>query len=118
MFGADDLDAAGHIAGFDADDLAEDALQYLGREATNPQHGPSPYRMSFQSWEEEVRELEYGFRNYPGEMPANARARYRELVPEFVDEPGLDFEDLYARIVTTARQAGEEVPDYARIPWQ
>jgi hypothetical protein len=117
VLGSDDLDAAAHIAARDADDLASDAYQFL-EEAANPQHGPSPYRMSYQSWEEEVRELEYGFSNYPGEMPANARARYRELVPSLIDEPGLDFEDLYARIVTTARQAGEEVPDYARIPWE
>jgi hypothetical protein len=118
VLGSDDLNAAGHIAGRDAEDLAQDAYQYLGRASTNPQHGPSPYRMSYQSWEEEVRTLEYGLREYPSEMPANAWARYRELVPEFIDEPGLEFEDLYTRIVTTARQAGEEVPDYARIPWQ
>lgn len=118
ILGADDLDAAGHIAANDLDDFAEDAFQFLGREATNPQHGPSPYRMSFQRWEEEVRELEYGLREYPDEMPANARARLAELVPRMIDEPGLTFEDLYSRIVTTARHAGEEVPDYARIPWE
>lgn len=118
VLGSDDLNAAGHIAARDAEDLAQDAYQFLGRQSTNPQHGPSPYRMSYQSWEEEVRELEYGLRNYPSEMPPNAYARYRELVPENIDEPGLTFEDLYARIVTTARQAGEEVPDYARIPWE
>lgn len=118
VLGADDLDAAGHVAAADLDELAEDALQYLGREVTAPEHGPSPYRMSYQAWEAEVRELDYGLRNYPGEMPANAAARYDELVPRFIDEPGLDFENLYARIVTTARQAGEEVPDYARIPWE
>lgn len=117
VLGSDDLDAAGHLAQIDVDDLAEDALQYLG-EAANPQHGSSPYRMSFQRWEEEVRELEYGLDNYPGEMPANARDRLAELVPRYIDEPGLDYEDLYTRIVTTARQAGEEVPDYARIPWE
>jgi hypothetical protein len=117
VLGSDDLDAAGHLAQIDVDDLAEDALQYLG-EAANPQHGSSPYRMSFQRWEEEVRELEYGLDNYPDEMPANARDRLAELVPRFIDEPGLDYEDLYTRIVATARQAGEEVPDYARIPWE
>lgn len=114
---ASDFDAAAAIARSEAGDLADDAFRYLGN-ATNPQHGPSPYRMSFQAWEEEVRELEYGLREYPSEMPRNARARLAELVPDMIDEPGTDFEELYARIVTTARQAGEEVPDYARIPWE
>lgn len=114
---ADDLDAAGVIARAERDDAVDYALDLLGQ-STTPQHGPSPYRMSFQAWEEEVRTLEYGLREFPGEMPSNARARLAELVPDMIDEPGLDFEDLYARIVSTARLAGEEVPDYARIPWQ
>lgn len=117
IISADDISAAASIARAEAGDLAEDAFRFLGN-ATNPQHGPSPYRMSFQAWEEEVRELEYGLREYPDEMPRNARARLAELVPDMIDEPGTDFEELYARIVTTARQAGEEVPDYARIPWE
>ncbi len=117
IFGRDDVDGAAHVAAVERDLLEEYARRELGV-SRNPVEGPSPFRMSFQSWEEEVRTLEYGLREYPGEMPANARARLAELVPANIDEPGLDFEDLYARIVTTAQQAGEEVPDYARIPWE
>ena len=114
---ADDLDAAGAIARSEQSDAVDYALDLLGN-STAPVHGPSPYRMSFQAWEEEVRSLEYGLREFPGEMPRDARSRLAELVPNMIDEPGLDFEDLYGRIVSTARLAGEEVPDYARIPWE
>lgn len=114
LFG-DDLAAAGHIASAEADLVRREALDYLG-DAVGAVEGPSPYRMSFQAWEEEVRDLEYAIReNLAG---AADRRRYAELVPQYLDEPGLDFEDLYARIVSTARKAGEEVPDYARIPWE
>ncbi len=114
IFG-DDLDAAGHIASVESDLARREALDYLG-DAVNAIEGPSPYRMGFQTWEEEVRELEYLLReNLAGRTE---RARYAELVPQYLDEPGLDFEDLYARIISTARKAGEEVPDYARIPWE
>lgn len=114
VFG-DDLDAAGHIASVERDLVRREALDYLG-DAVGAVEGPSPYRMSFQSWEEEVRDLEYAIREQLA-GPADRR-RYAELVPQYLDEPGLDFEDLYARIVSTARKAGEEVPDYARIPWE
>lgn len=117
ILGSDDLDAAGHIARADAEFLRDEAQDLLG-DALIPRHGDSPYRMSFQRWEEEVRTLEYGLREFPAEMPANSVDRLAELVPRFIDEPGVDFEELYARIVSTARTAGEEVPDYARIPWE
>lgn len=114
LFG-DDLDAAGHIASVESELTRREALDYLG-DAVNAIEGPSPYRMGFQTWEQEVRELEYLLReNLAG---AADRRRYAELVPQYLDEPGLDFEDLYARIVSTARKAGEEVPDHARIPWE
>lgn len=114
LFG-DDLTAAGHIASTEADLVRREALDYLG-DAVNAIEGPSPYRMGFQQWEEEVRQLEYLLRD---DLASSAeRARYRELVPQYLDAPGLDFEDLYARIISTARKAGEEVPDYARIPWE
>jgi hypothetical protein len=117
VLSSDDLDVAGHIAAADRVEMADEAYQYLGR-ATSAPTGSRPYEMSFQQWEEEVRTLEYGLRNYPGEMPPGAVDRLAELVPEFIDEPGLDFEELYARIVSTAQIAGEEVPSYARIPWK
>lgn len=114
LFG-DDLTAAGHIASAEAELVQREALDYLG-DAANAIEGPSPYRMSFQTWEEEVRDLEYRLReNF---ATAAERRRYAELVPQNLDAPDLDFEDLYARIVSTARKAGEEVPDYARIPWE
>lgn len=114
VFG-DDLDAAGHIASVEQQLVQREALDYLG-DAVGAVEGPSPYRMSFQSWEEEVRDLEYALRE--NLASAADRRRYAELVPQYLDSPGLDFEDLYARIVSTARKAGEEVPDYARIPWE
>lgn len=114
IFG-DDLAAAGHVAQVEQELVRRETLDYLG-EALSPVEGPSPYRMSFQSWETEVRDLEYLIRNNLADVAD--RRRYAELVPQYIDEPGLDFEDLYARIITTARKAGEEVPDYAAIPWQ
>lgn len=114
VFG-DDLAAAGHIAATDGELVRREALDYLGT-AANAVEGPSPYRMTFQTWEAEVRDLEYSIRE--NLATAADRRRYAELVPQHLDEPGLDFEDLYARIVSTARKAGEEVPDYARIPWE
>lgn len=114
LFG-DDVDAAAQLVAADQRVMVDDALQYLGDAATNPVHGPAPYRMGFLSWEAEVRDLEYLAENRlasPVELE-----RLRELVPVYLDEPGLDFELLYARIVVTARRAGEEVPSYAVIPW-
>jgi len=113
LFG-DDLNAAAHVASVERQLVQSEALDYLGA-AANPVEGPSPYRMSFQTWEAEVREIEYALRE--GIATATEQSRYAELVPQFLDEPGLDFEELYARILSTARKAGEEVPDYARIPW-
>lgn len=107
LFG-DELEAAAHIARVEANAVADEAFQFLG-EAARAVEGPAPYRMGFQTWEDEVRQLEAD--------RLTGSARYAELVPRFIDEPGLDFEELYGRIVSTARLAGEEVPDYARIPW-
>lgn len=116
ILGGDDLAGAAHIAGVEKELVAREAFQYLEKAAT-PTHGPSPYRMSFQAWEEEVRTLEYGLREFPGEMATNAKDRLRELVPELLDE-GDDYEELYARIIDTAHRAGEELPDHAVIPWR
>jgi hypothetical protein len=113
LFG-DDLDAAGHIASVERRLVEDDALGYLG-DAARAVEGPAPYRMGFQSWEEEVRTIE--FHVTEGTASDVERRRLGELVPSMIDEPGLDYEDLYARIVSTARKAGEEVPEYARIPW-
>jgi hypothetical protein len=123
----DDLDAAGHIAQVDRELMRRDAADYLGR-ALDPELGAAPYRMSFQSWEEEVRELEYAVREgLDAELRIGddvvtftadqAAERLEELVPYYLDEPGTSFEELYARIIVTAGRAGREVPSYARIPW-
>jgi len=116
ILGTDDLEAAAHIAQVERDLMRREAYDYL-QTATNPRHGPSPYRMSFQAWEEEVRDLEAVLRDAVLSPTSAQLDRYRELVPEAIDDPALDFEQMYARIVSTARQAGEEVPDYAIIPW-
>lgn len=116
IVGVDDLDAAGYIARVDAETYADDAYQILGT-STNSVHGSPPWRLGFQSWEAEVRDLEYGLRNYPDELPATAWERYEELVPPWLDEPGASFEDLYARIVSTARTAQLDVSPSAVIPW-
>ena len=47
-----------------------------------------------------------------------AAERLAELVPDLLDDPGTSYEELYARIVTTARRAGADVADYARVPWE
>lgn len=114
LFGVDDLETAAHIAQVEIGLVRDEALQYLG-EAVNPVHGPAPFRMSFQTWEAEVRDLEWSIDN--GFASVLDRDRYSELVPQYLDGPDLDYEELYARIVSTARKAGEEVPAHARIPW-
>jgi hypothetical protein len=108
----DPLDAAGHVAAVERDLVRLDAEQYLGEalDSTRP-----PWQMTYQSWYEDVADLEYRFRE--GTASADDEARYAELVPRFLDEPDLGFEDLYARIVHTAAKAGQEVSPNARIPW-
>lgn len=114
VFGSDDLEAAAHIAARERELVAEEALQYLG-DAARAVEGPAPYRMGFDSWFEELSDLEYLLDN--GRIGPEGRRRLAELAPQYLDEPGLSWEELYSRIVSTARKAGEEVPDYARIPW-
>ena len=128
ILGVDDLDAAGYIAARDRDLLGSEALDMLGA-AANPVLGPSPYQMSFDTWQEEVLELEFAVKNGRavdldlggGEFltysASEAADRLEELVPYYLDEPGASFEELYARIITTAQRAGEEVPQYARVQW-
>ena len=53
-----------------------------------------------------------------GIASASELARLDELLPRSLDDPREPLEEVYARIVDTARVAGEEVPSYARIPWQ
>jgi hypothetical protein len=114
----DDLEAAGHIARVNRNAYADDAYRALGQSAT-PTHGPAPFDMSFQAWETEVRTLEEGLEglNDMAVTAAEARARLAELIPGDLDGPGFSYEDVYAAIVTTARQAALDVPARAVIPW-
>jgi hypothetical protein len=124
----DDLDAAAHIAQVDRQLMRREAEDYLG-DGLDPTLGAPAYRMSFQAWEAEVRDLEYAVRegidaeltDAAGDVvrftAEEAAARLDELVPYYLDEPGTSFEELYARIIVTAGRAGREVPDYARVPW-
>ena len=98
----------------EADDYADQAYGLLGY-ATEPIHGPKPYRMSLDSFEDEVRSLEYVFEYEPHLVTGRDRDRYAELVPSGLDADGLPVDELYARIIDTARAAGEDVPSYARI---
>lgn len=109
----DPLVAAGHLASVERAQLQQEALNYLG-DAVNAVHGPKPYQMSFQAWETEVRTLE---ESMSLGATAVAEARYGELVPYYLDDAGLDYEQVYSRIIATAHRADELVPDYARIPW-
>ena len=45
-----------------------------------------------------------------------ARETARELGFPLV-ETGDDYEQLYAKIIDTAHKAGEDIPEYAYIPW-
>lgn len=123
----DDLDAAGHIAAVERRTLQRDAEQFLGA-GLDPELGPPAYRMSFQTWQGEVADLEHAVRygngvdlRYGDDIVSltadEAVDRLAELVPYYLDEPGTTFEELYTRIIATAGKAGREVPDYVRIPW-
>ncbi len=114
LLGMDDLDAAADIARRERDLVGDEAIQYLGR-AIDPVEGPSPWRMSFESWEGEVRDLEWLREN--GGLDAAQARRYAEVVPEALDDPGVGFEELYARIVQTARLASEEISPDAVVRW-
>ena len=116
VVGRSDVDVAGRIAQLAREADVEDALAYLDR-SVDAVHGPPPWRMSFQAFEAELRDIEYGLRNYPSELDATAIDRLGELVPDMLDDPGTSYEELYSRIISTARRGGQDVADYARIPW-
>lgn len=108
-------DAAAYLASVDRDLMMEDAYRALG-DTFDTDLGPRPWRMSYQSWEEEVNDLWYGLKWYPSEMPPGSAERLAELIPwRFNVDASL--EDIYTAIVTTAHTAGLEVPSYAVIPW-
>ena len=115
----DDLAVAKHIVVAQRDAIANDAYRQLG-DAALARYGQPAWRMSFTSFEAEVRELEEALREAAlARLIPDPRivARHRELVPSYLDI-GQDFEDLYALIVDTARTAGLDVSDAAVIPWR
>lgn len=116
IVGVSDVDAAGYLAQLERAQVGDEAFSVLG-DATRARIGPAPYDMSFQAWEAEVRDLEFGLREFPDEISAAQRARYDELVPLLLDSGGLDYESLYSVIVQAANLAGLPVPAHARIPW-
>lgn len=112
IVGASVQDAAGYLAAHTKDETVEYAWRILnpGGATIDP-----PWRMSFQSWDAEVRDLEYLINSTTGATAADV-ARYHDLIPSALDV-GQDYEDLYAAIVETARAARIELPDHVGIPW-
>ena len=117
VVGRYDGDVAGRLAQLARQADVGDAELYLDDAIRNATGDPPPWRMWFQSWEAEVRDLEHALRNDPTAARADAVDRLRELVPEYLDEPGTSFEELYTRTIDTARRAGLDVSPSARIPW-
>jgi hypothetical protein len=113
---ADDLEAAGHIAQVNASQYADEAARVLDAYRTGD--GPAPWEMSFQSWEAELRDLEYARDGILSEgITPEQTARLRELLPPELDGDGFSYEDAYGAVVTTARQAGYRVPAHAVVDW-
>ncbi len=113
IMAGDEFETAAMIAQRQVNEVADEAASLFGR-ARLPVNGPAPWRMSFQSWEDEVRDLESRMR-FESVSPKDV-ARYEELVPRALDD-GADYETLYATIIETARYAEFDVADYATIPW-
>lgn len=111
---ADDIEVAAMIARREIVEHADEALALIA-DADAALLGPSPWRMSFMSWEDEVRLIEYRMRE--GLALADDAARYDELVPRRLDT-GQDYEELYATIVEVAGLARRDVADWATIPWR
>lgn len=105
-------DAAGYLAQQTAEASADDAWRLLRPDDVTL--GPAPWRMSYQSWEAEVRDLEFSIDG--GSATAREVARHAELVPRLLDT-GQEFEQLYAEVVEVARMAKLDVSSWAVIPW-
>lgn len=113
VIGGYDIEVAGMIAQRELLGASDEALALL-READMAVHGPPPWRMSYQSWEEEVRILEYEKREFG--LSRVDEERLSELIPSRIDR-GQDYEELYATIIETARFGRLDVAEYAVIPW-
>lgn len=115
---SDDLfEAAAHVVTKQGDEITEEALRYLGN-APAARYGPRPYQMQYETWRGEVEDLEFLVRNQVSDMTIEEVGRLAELVPPDLDGPGVSYEELYARIIDTARSARERVIENVDIPWQ
>jgi len=108
--------ATAHVVAKQADEIVDEAFDFLGN-STRAQYGPRPYQMRYQSWRDELEDLESLFRNRVSDITVEELGRYAELVPGRLDAPGISYEELYARIIDTARSARERIVDNVDIPW-
>lgn len=113
IFDPDDLEGAGHIASVWREQAYTEARRALSSQLY-PVHGPAPWRMTFDSFAEEVADLEYAVENGLDDADF-ARARLRELIPFDLDEPGLSLAELYDNIIATARLADEDVAEWIEV---
>jgi len=113
IMAGDEFETAAMIARTQLGAAADEAYSALGA-AARPARGPAPWRMSFQSWEDEVRDLESRLRNET--LTTRELERLDELVPRVLDD-GQDYEALYSTIIQVARVAEMDVAEYATIPW-
>lgn len=102
LMGADDLDAAVHVAKVQADQAAE----FAARAFQPARLGPDPYRMSQYAYEAELRELEYDL-TLIGDHRRTLE-RLEELIPEGLDDQldPLPPDQLHQAVVALARKAG------------
>lgn len=112
---ADELEAAAIVLRGEKDTLIRETRELLDA-AVEPVVGPAPYRMSFISWFDELTDVEYDMRTLV-DPPKALRRRYDELLPEAFADADATAEEVYARIVETARLADLEVSPNAIIPW-
>ena len=122
LFGSDKARAAEgvwagrqNVAEHDASREADHAFSLLGSSTHYASEGSAPWQMGYQSWSAEVLDLDY--KASTGSATKEETDRLAALIPPELDAPAMALEDLYASIVETARSAGMEVPEHARIPW-
>lgn len=114
LFDPDPLEAAGHLAQRWSEQAYTEARQALAGGSLNPVYGPAPWRMTFDSFAEEVTDLEYDIANGTGDA-ALARARLSELIPHYLDDPGKSLSELYDDIIETAGLANESVAEWVEV---
>jgi hypothetical protein len=98
---------ADHMAEVEGATAKSHALGYLDR-AVDGIHGPRPYELSAESFAGEVATIEHAMDNNLATVAQ--RARYDELVPRYIDAPGMTSDELHAAITQHAKTAG--LPTY------